>query len=364
MEEQTRVLEYKCPCCNAGLRFGNDSQKLTCEYCGNSFDIDTVRAFNENQNSGDAEEFQWEQEPKAQFTEEEESALRAFQCPSCGGEIIGDESTAASFCPYCENPTILPARLSGGLKPDGIIPFKNGKEDAKAAFLRLCKGKPLLPRGFTSEQRLEKITGMYVPFWLYDCGANFSGSYKATRVHTWSDSKYEYTKTEHFMLRRDATADFVGIPMDGSSKIEDAFMESIEPFDYNQIKDFDMAYLTGYLADKYDVPSENGEQRVRQRVDAAMNDRLQSTFVGYTSVVPTSRQLNVRHNKARYVFFPVWILNTKYKDKIYTFAMNGQTGKMTGAFPICPKKTAAWFAGITAGVTLIASLIQILLILF
>lgn len=134
---------------------------------------------------------------------------------------------------------------------------------------------------------------MYVPFWLYDCAADFSGSYKATRIHTWSDSKYEYTKTDHFLLKRDAAADFVGIPMDGSTKMEDAFMESIEPFDYKQLTSFDMAYLTGYLADKYDVPSENGEPRVRQRVDAAMDDRLQSTFVGYSSVVPTSRQLNI-----------------------------------------------------------------------
>lgn len=362
MEEQTRVLEYKCPCCNAGLHFGSDAQKLTCEYCGNTFDIDTVRAFNESQKPQDAEEFQWEQEQTEQFSEDEESTLRAFQCPSCGGEILCDENTAASFCPYCENPTIMPTRLSGGLKPDGVIPFKTGKEDAKAAFLSLCKGKPLLPKGFTSEQRLEKITGMYVPFWLYDCAADFSGSYKATRVHTWSDSKYEYTKTDHFLLKRDAAADFVGIPMDGSTKMEDAFMESIEPFDYKQLTSFDMAYLTGYLADKYDVPSENGEPRVRQRVDAAMGDRLQSTFVGYSSVVPTSRQLNIKHNKARYVFFPVWILNTKYKDKIYTFAMNGQTGKMTGAFPICPKKTAAWFAGITAGVALLASLVQLLML--
>ena len=177
MEEQTRVLEYKCPCCNAGLHFGSDAQKLTCEYCGNTFDIDTVRAFNESQKPQDAEEFQWEQKQTEQFSEDEESTLRAFQCPSCGGEILCDENTAASFCPYCENPTIMPTRLSGGLKPDGVIPFKTGKEDAKAAFLRLCKGKPFLPRGFTSEQRLEKITGMYVPFWLYDCAADFSGSY-------------------------------------------------------------------------------------------------------------------------------------------------------------------------------------------
>lgn len=362
MEEQTRVLEYKCPCCNAGLQFGENTQKLTCEYCGNTFEIDAVRAFNESQDPQSAEKFQWEDSEKEAFSEEEESALRAFLCPSCGGEILSDENTAATFCPYCDNPTIMPARLSGSLKPEGVIPFKTGKEDAKAAFLSLCKGKPLLPKGFTSEQRLEKITGMYVPFWLYDCGADYSGSYQATRVHTWSDSKYQYTKTDHFLLKRDANANFSGIPMDGSTKMEDSFMESIEPFDYSQIAPFDMAYLTGYLADKYDVPSEKGEDRVRQRVDAAMNDQLQSTFIGYASVVPTSRQLNVKHSKARYVLLPVWILNTKYKDKIYTFAMNGQTGKMTGSFPICPKRTAAWFAGITAGVTLLASLVQLLLI--
>ena len=90
MEEQTRVLEYKCPCCNAGLHFGSDAQKLTCEYCGNTFDIDTVRAFNESQNPQGGEEFQWEQEQTEQFSEDEESTLRAFQCPSCGGEILCD----------------------------------------------------------------------------------------------------------------------------------------------------------------------------------------------------------------------------------------------------------------------------------
>lgn len=361
MEEQTRVLEYKCPCCNAGLIFGNETQQLKCEYCENTFDIETVRAFNESQNQQATEEFTWEETQKQEWSEEEQQTMQAFQCPSCGGEIICDETTAATFCPYCDNPTIMPSRLSGGLKPDAVIPFKTGKEDAKAAFLKLCKGKPLLPKEFTKEQRLEKITGMYVPFWLYDCDADFNGTYQATRVHHWSDHHYNYTKTDHFLLRRGADAAFTGIPMDGSSKMDDSFMESIEPFDYTQLENFDMAYLSGYLADKYDVPSEDGEERIRQRVDTAMNDELQSTFIGYATVVPTSRQLHVNHSKARYVLLPVWMLNTKYKDKIYTFAMNGQTGKMTGSFPICPKRTAIWFAGITAGVTAVAWLAQLLM---
>lgn len=357
MEGQNRVLEYKCPCCNAGLVFGSNTQQLTCEYCGNTFDIDTVKAFNDS-GEQNTEEFQWDDQPKQEWAEEERQAMHAFQCPACGGEILTDENTAATFCPYCDNPTIMPSRLSGGLKPDAVLPFHTSKEDAKAAFLRLCKGKPLLPKGFTAEQRLEKITGIYVPFWLYDCSADYTGSYKATRIHTWSDSQYNYTKTDHFLLRRGAEANFQGIPMDGSSKMDDTFMESIEPYDYGQLIDFDMAYLTGFLADKYDVPSENGEARIRQRVDNAVEDELQSSLIGYATVIPTSKQLQIRHSKARYALLPVWILNTQYRGKIYTFAMNGQTGKMTGSFPICPKRTAGWFAGICAGVTLLSLLVQ------
>lgn len=358
MGEQTRVLEYKCPCCNAGLVFGNNTQKLTCEYCGNTFDIDTVRAFQESESKKTIEEFQWEDVQKQEWTEDAQRTMRAFQCPSCGGEILTEETTAATFCPYCDNPTIMPARVSGGWKPDAVIPFQTSKEDAKAAFLRLCKGKPLLPREFTQEQRLEKITGMYVPFWLYDCDADFDGSYKATRIQHWSDAQYNYTKTDHFLLRRGAEAGFTGIPMDGSTKMDDTFMESIEPYDYNQLIDFDMAYLSGYLADKYDVPSEDGENRIRQRVDATIQDELQSSLIGYATVLPTSRQLKVTHSRARYALLPVWTLNTRYRGKLYTFAMNGQTGKMTGSFPISPYRAAAWFAGICAGVTLLSMLVQ------
>lgn len=358
MEEQSRVLEYKCPCCNAGLVFDKDAQKLTCEYCGNTFDADAVRAFNESTNQQSGEEFQWEDAQRQEWSGEAQQTMRAFQCPSCGGEIFTEETTAAAFCPYCDNPTIIPSRLSGGFRPDAVLPFQTDKENAKAAFLRLCRGKPLLPREFTREQRLERITGMYVPFWLYDCGADFDGSYTATRIHRWSDSKYNYTKADHFLLRRSARAEFAGIPMDGSTKMDDTFMESIEPYDYSQLKSFDMAYLSGYLADKYDVPPERGEARIRQRVDAAIQDELQSSLLGYATVVPTSRQLRVNQSRAKYTLLPVWILNTRYRGKLYTFAMNGQTGKMTGSFPICPKRAAAWFAGICAGVTLLSMLVQ------
>ena len=362
MSEQTRVIEYKCPCCDAGLVFAGNAQRLTCEYCDNTFEIDAVRAYNESTGQDKAEPVQWEDKPKQSWSTEEQNDLHVFQCPTCGGELITDENTAASLCPYCGNPAIMANRISGGLRPDAVLPFKTSREDAKAAYLKLCQGKPLLPKFFTQEQQLEKITGIYVPFWLYDCSGELHGSYKATRTHRWSDSRYHYTKTDHFLLKRESNAVFLDIPMDGSSKMDDTFMESIEPFDCGELVDFNTAYLSGFLADKYDIPSENGEERIRQRVGGSLEDLMQSSFIGYDTVIPTSRQLSISHGRARYVLFPVWMLNTKYKDKTYTFAMNGQTGKMTGSLPICPKRTAAWFAGIFACVTALVKLVEILVL--
>lgn len=361
MGDQTNVIEYKCPCCNAGLVFGAPIQKLTCEYCDNTFDLETVKAYNDAETETTTETISWDHDKQNEWNDAEQASLNTYQCPACGGEILTDDTTAATFCPFCDNPTIMPTKLSGGLKPDAVLPFQKNRQDATDAFVNLCKTKKLIPKNFTSQQRLEKITGMYVPFWLYDCDADFSGNYKATRIHRWSDSRYNYTRTEHFLLTRKASASFSGIPMDGSSKMEDIFMESIEPFDYSQMVPFEMGYLTGYVADKYDVPSENGQERIRQRVNQSIEDNIQTSLLGFATVVPTNRQLQVKNSKAKYVLLPVWMLNTKYNGKIYTFAMNGQTGKMTGSFPVCRKRAATWFFGICAGVTALVHLIQMML---
>ena len=362
MRDTAEVLEYQCPCCNAGLPFDERSQKMRCSYCDNEFELDAVRAYNESLGQEDDESIEWDSAAASEWEAGEANSIRTFTCPSCGGVLMTDDNTAATFCPYCTNPTILPGRLTGGLKPDGVIPFKKSKEDALAAFGQLCKGKPLLPKLFHQNRKIENITGMYVPFWLYDCDSAFDGNFRATRVHHWSDSNYNYTKTSYFHLVRNASAAFSRIPMDASTKMDDAIMESIEPFDYTELLGFETAYLSGFFADKYDVESTQGDVRIRERVNITYQDLLAPSFVGYSSVLPINRSLNVTHSKAHYVLLPVWLLSTKYKDKTYLFAMNGQTGKMTGTFPICPKRSWAWFGGISAAVTALVALIQYLIL--
>lgn len=356
--ESTTVLEYKCPCCGAPLVFGQDTQKMTCKSCNNTFLLEDVKQYN---NSLEDPVEETEETPSETWSDAEQQIMRVFTCPSCGGELVADENTAATFCPFCENPAILTNRLSGGLKPEGILPFKKSKEDAKAAFLNLCKKKPLLPRFFTEEQRVEKITGIYVPYWLYDCSCSAAGKYRAVRVTHWSDSRYDYTKTDTFLLLRSCRADFSGVPMDGSKKMDDALMESLEPYDYQEIKPFHTAFLSGFLADKYDVASDEGRQRIRQRIDGTLDRTMRRSCAEFGALTDVSRDLQLHSSKARYVLLPIWMLHTQYRGKSYVFAMNGQTGKITGNLPVCPKRSWAWFGGICAAVT--AALMAIFLLL-
>lgn len=354
------VLEYKCPCCGAALTFSGKEQQLSCESCGNDFKIDDVQQYNDAIREQHEDSFEWEHSETQTLSDDETSTYRTFTCPSCGGEIMGESVTAATFCPYCDSPAIIGGNVTGALRPDGVIPFKTTKESAMAAFQQLCKGKPLLPKDFASEARQERIQGIYVPFWLYNCGGNIEGQYRATKVRTWSDSNYHYTRTSYFMLLRSASANFKYIPMDASTKMDNATMESLEPFNMDEAVDFNTAYLSGFFADKYDVEAKEGEGRIRQRVGDTFDDMLQSTFFGYTTVTPTNKQLQVRQSKANYMLLPVWMLHTKYKDKTYIFAMNGQTGKMTGTLPIDKGKMWAWFGGVSAAVAALVTLIQFL----
>lgn len=355
------VKEYKCPCCGAGIKFDSASQQMTCEYCDTQFDMETVKQYNEALENENQEEFNWEEYGAASgngdWKEGEQEGLKGYRCPSCGGEIIGDATTAATRCPYCDNPAVLPNQLSGMFRPDYVIPFRKNKADAQEAFKRNCKGKWLLPRMFLKEQRMDSIVGVYVPFWLFDCDTDANVSYQATKVHTWSDSSYRYTKTDYFMVNRAGSVDFERVPVDGSTKMDDTYMEAIEPFHYKDLTEFDMAYLSGYLADKYDVDAAQNKPHANARIKKSVEELMRDTVKGYSMVTVKNSNIHLNNGKVSYALLPVWVLNTKYKDKIYTFAMNGQTGKFVGELPISWKRFWGFFGGIFGAFSVIGCII-------
>ena len=238
-------------------------------------------------------------------------------------------------------------QLSGALKPDYVIPFKLDKKAAKEALKKHYLGKKLIPKVFKDENHLDEIKGIYVPFWLFDTEAEANIRYKATRVNMWSDRNYQYTNTSFFSVSRGGTLGFQRVPVDGSSKMDDALMESIEPFNFADAVDFQTAYLAGYFADRYDVDSEKSIERANSRIKKSTEDTFATTVQGYTTVVPEHSAVKFNGGQAKYALYPVWILNTSWNGQKYTFAMNGQTGKFVGDLPLDKGAYTRWLFGLT-----------------
>lgn len=243
------------------------------------------------------------------------------------------------------------SQFTGALKPDCVIPFKLDKNAAIAALKKHYEGKRLLPKVFKDENHLQEMQGIYVPVWLFDAKAEADVRYKATQVRAWSDSRYDYTQTSYFTLSRSGQLGFSCIPVDGSTKMDDAMMEAIEPYDISQAVDFQTAYLAGYLADKYDVDAEESIHRANERIKKSTEDAFAATALGYTSVIPEFSSVRLSQGQTRYALYPVWLLNTKWNGEQYTFAMNGQTGKLVGNLPMDKAAYNKWFSGIAAVVS-------------
>lgn len=346
-----QATNYRCPCCGAALAFGSESQKLDCPACGNSFSLESVEQAAQIQIEDTRDEqMHWQQAQNAGFDSTENSHVRAYRCPSCGAGMLLDETAAASECVYCGNPSVLPGVLTGVYRPDGVIPFQKSKQEAQAALRRHCKGKKLLPTCFMDESRLEKITGVYVPFWLFECEAEADMTYNAQKVSVRREGQYEVTRTAHYLVRRGGHMDFKGVPVDGSSKMEDTLMESIEPFDSEKMKEFTVAYLSGYQAQRHDVSAESCQPRANARIRESVQALMRDTVKGYSTVIPANTQIDLQHGRVRQILMPVWLLNTRWQDKTYTFAMNGQTGRFVGDLPTDKGKLFRWLLGLFFGI--------------
>ena len=358
------INEYKCPSCGGAIEFDSHSQKMKCPYCDTEFDLETLKKYDE-QLSKEAEQkddiSDWQTDPGKQWQEGETDGMNVYTCKSCGGEIVSDENTGATSCPYCGNPVILTERFRGALRPDMVIPFKLDKKAAKEAYYKHIKGRPLLPKVFRRENHIDEIKGIYVPFWLFDADVAADARYKATKVRTWSDSDYDYTETSYYSVDRSGNMSFVSVPVDGSSRMPDDLMESIEPYKVADAVEFRTAYLSGYLADKYDVDAQQSTDRARERMKESAQDVLRDTVKGYASVIPENTNVRISGGDAKYALYPVWILNTTWRGKKYIFAMNGQTGRMTGDLPVDNGAYTRWLLGLTAVFSIAAYLVALLI---
>ena len=337
-------VSYKCPKCGAPLTFLPGHSHVTCEFCDAKISIAEMDAlFAQKQekavDAAEKKEAQWNTERERSTWDDAETAHMMIQtCSSCGAELVSDGNTMATECAYCGSPNMIPSQFGGMLRPDYVIPFQKTKQDAIAALKEFYSEglrKYILPTAFTSENRIKEIQSMYVPFWLFDSKVRASATFHAESDSVHETSDEIITETSHYSCDRSGSMAFERIPVDGSERMDDKYMESIEPFDYSELVPFSAAYFTGHIADKYDVDAEASVPRADKRVHGSAVGVLEGTVTGYDRCSLDGEASVIKEDgTVSYAMAPVWILTTKYHEKPYTFMMNGQTGKVVGSVPI------------------------------
>lgn len=351
------ITGYKCPNCGADIPFDPNAQNLKCQHCGTEYSIETLSDYNQAilQKS---DSYEWGDYKAENLTLGEVE----YTCPSCGGSVIMDKDNSATACPYCGSAVILSDKLSGSLKPDLVIPFKLDKASAIEALKKELSGKFLLPSDFKHQKYLDKLEGVYIPYWLFDCDADCNARFRMTRIEHWSSGDYRYTKTSHYMAIRDGQMEFEKVPVDASLKLEADLLEALEPFDYQSAVDFNTAYLAGFFADVRQEDEEVCKQRANERIHNSMVDTLASSVLGYSTCILESSAINFADGKVHYALLPVYLLSKSYKGKVYTLAINGQNGRIAGDLPRNYPKLAIYAIAIFVACSLLVAFLAYFLI--
>jgi DNA-directed RNA polymerase subunit RPC12/RpoP len=350
------------------MAFDSATGMLRCASCGRTENIEKMTGANHTPEEGtvsyeadeddiqaakqsfdsDYEDASDSDEPARHATFAENEAVQ-YHCKNCGAVLITDAQTTATTCSFCGAGVVIGDRLTGSLAPAKVIPFTISKEQAQEAFKKWCRKGLLTPKDFMRADRIKNITGLYVPFWLYDLNGRGEAEATCTRVRTYTLGEWIYTETKYYNVYRKVDLNYLKIPCDASQKMDDRMMDKLEPFQYGNLKDFQMPYLAGYIAEKYDFDDTHLLPRIKDRVIPYVDNYIRSTISGYNTVSFMRKDINIRQKNAYYTLLPVWMLCYDYRQAEHTFSMNGQTGKIVGKPPISKGKVAAWFTGISVG---------------
>ena len=341
----SQIISYQCPNCGGPLKFHPNKQKYACEYCLSEFTQEALL---------DKEEKEEEAKPAKAGTEP-----LLYSCPSCGAEIVTDETTAASFCYYCHNPVILSGRLSGEFHPDYVIPFSLGKKEATEIFKSWMKKKRYVPKAFYSEDQIEKITGVYFPYLLYSCNAEGSVEARADRVRVWVTGNIRYTETQTYEVLRSGTMPVKHVPRNALKKANKKLVEGVLPFGDDKLVPFSMGYLSGFVAERRDMQEEDFTEEVKSEIRGFAEDSLRNSITSYDSVRVENQDIRFRDETWEYALLPVWTLtyHDDARDKMYYFTINGENGKVCGELPVDKWKLMILFAEVFIPIFLLMLLV-------
>lgn len=359
------VISFKCPNCDGELIFDPASGAYKCEYCASRFtqeELDALKPAEEAEKAAGSMDGATDGSTDASASEENTANAVIYNCPSCGAQIVTDETTAATFCYYCQNPVVLSGRLSGDYLPDKVIPFAIDRKEATELFMKYVGKKKFIPKAFFNKRQIDKLSGVYFPFWVYDAKMKGSMDAEAKQVRVWTAGDTEYTETKLYSVERDGDIELRNPELNALKKANKELVEGVLPYRFDKMKDFSMGYLSGFLAEKRDIEKEGVAAEAARETEDYAKKLLRESITGYNAVNVRSCNLTAKTEGWHYVLLPIWTITYRASNgKIFYYSLNGQTGKVCGELPVNYKKLTL-VSGLISAVILAIGLLGGLLI--
>lgn len=347
---------YSCKNCGAELYWDIQAGCLKCKFCESEYQVvdfeDKTLADEPVNNESLDKDFV--------HSDNIDVGMSVYECKNCGGEVVALNTTMATICPYCSEAISITSKSVGDFRPELCIPFSKDKKAIIEIYKNYVNKSLLTPKEFKEQSTIEKIQGLFTPFYLHTMKDRAHHIFEGERVSSRRRGYDKVTRHDVYSLRINAEGQFERIPTDASVRISNQLMDSIEPFNYRDLKEYNPAYMAGFVAEQTDEDKENMNIRAETRAKSGMRERAQSAFTRYLGVRLISEDHNMLTHTSSYVMLPIWLLNVKHGARKYTFAVNAQTGKVVGKLPMDKLKLFLIGCGSFLTIDVIAAILTIL----
>ena len=323
--------DKKCPNCGAVVTYDPSVRKMHCDYCGYTEEIQLEDVNNEVceidfESAVNTESCEWGAEKKS------------VQCKSCGAVSIYDALETAAVCPFCGSTQVMPAATDKTIAPGGVCPFAITKEQAGESFKKWLKRKLFTPKKAKKSADPEAFQGVYIPYWTYDAQTLSKFTARAGDDYTTKDRDGKTTTTTTWRHVSGEYSEFIDDEtVMASKRHKDSGVKNCEPFKFSKVIPYDPKVLAGFVAERYSIGLKEGWEMAQKSIRSKLESNISSYVKHHWScdrvdrVRFTTYYDNITY---KYILVPVWLSSFKFKNKVYQFAVNGQTGKTGGKAPV------------------------------
>jgi DNA-directed RNA polymerase subunit RPC12/RpoP len=330
---------FLCPQCGAEMGWDAQQKMLHCEYCGHQ---------QEPQQAGEIVEYDLEAflrsgEGKAHGYG---TTTKSISCQQCGATTAVEPGVTSTECPFCGSNVVLEQETAADIiQPESLVPFQISQDVALRKYREWLGRGIFRPGDLAKRAGRGQLYGVYLPFWTFDAEA-FSRwraeagyYYYETETYTTTEDGKRVTKTRQVRKTRwepawgQHSGSYDDVLVYATSSIDPKILERIYPFDTHKLVPYASQYLSGWRAEQYRIGLRAGWGIGQQKIE----DHEHNACAGQ---VPGDTYRNLHVNTAisdvtfKHVLLPVWIASYPYKDKVYRYMVNGQTGKVEGQKPV------------------------------